>query len=249
MYRVILIDDENKPREVLSLKIKEFCPLLEIVDTASSVNEGYEKCLEHHPDIVFLDVNLSNETGFDLLNKFTSIPFEVIFATAYHQYAIEAFMVSAVGYLMKPIKSEELIKAVNVAIQHLKFKNTAQKYDTLIHNIKSVSSQYQKIVIPCVDRYEFVDINQILFCEGNDKYTNIYVKDGRKILSSFYIGKFKSMLVDHGFYITHKSYIVNLSFVKTLTSDDEITLNHADFRIPLARRRKTDFLQTLGGRL
>jgi two-component system LytT family response regulator len=207
MYKVIIIDDESKPREVLSIKIREECPMLDVVATAASAQEGYELCRTCHPDIVFLDVNMPNESGFDFIKKFVAIDFEVIFVTAYQEFAIEAFKVSAVGYLLKPVKSEELVKAVNAAIAHRDLIFSAQKYATLTHNIKPNNHDKKRIVIPCSDRYEFVEIEQIVLCESSDKYTFIYVSDGRKILSSQYLGVYKNMLEEYGFFGKNKRYI------------------------------------------
>jgi len=245
VYKVIIVDDESKPREVLVIKIKEECPMLNIVCTASSAQEGYELCQLHHPDIVFLDVNMPNESGFDFIRKYSSVPFEVIFATAYQEFAIDAFKSAAVGYLLKPVKNEELVIAVNNAIAHLSLKNSALKYETLFHNIKPANQNTQKIVIPCSDRYEFIDVDQIVLCESSDKYTFIYVNDGRKILSSQYLGNFKTMLEEHGFFVPHKSYVVNTKYISSLTHEDEILMKSVSVKVPLARRRKAEFLQAM----
>ncbi|MBK9254925.1 MAG: response regulator transcription factor [Saprospiraceae bacterium] len=245
MYKVIIIDDESKPREVLSIKIREECPMLEIVAAAASAQEGYELCRMHHPDIVFLDVSMPNESGFDFIKKFDAIPFEVIFATAYQEFAIEAFKVSAVGYLLKPVKSEELVKAVNTAIDHLNFKYSAQKYAALTHNIKPNNQTKKRIVIPCSDRYEFVDIEQIVICESSDKYTYIHINDGRKILSSQYLGFYKNILEEFGFFVPHKSFVINMNYVVSLTLEDEILFKNSTLKVPLARRRKADFLHEI----
>jgi len=245
LYKAIIIDDESKPREVLALKIKESCPSLEIVDIAESAQEGFLKCQIHHPHIVFIDVTMPNETGFDFLRKFDSIPFEIIFATAYQEFAVDAFKVSAVGFLLKPIRTEDLVIAVNTAIDHLLLKNTAEKYKALFHNIKPTNRDNQMIVVPAGERYEMVDVDQIMYFEGSEKYTYIYAADGRKILSSQYIGKYKNMMAEQSFFITHKSYMVNLKFVLALSKEDEIILSDGHTKIPLARRRKAEFLQVV----
>lgn len=248
MYKVIIIDDELKPREVLSIKIMEECPKVEIVGQASSAQEGYELCQMFHPDIVFLDVNMPNESGFDFIRKFKNIPFEIIFATAYQEFAIDAFKVSAVGYLLKPIKSEELVMAVNTALDRLALKNSAYRFQMLLDNMKPNNNAKQKIVIPCHDRYEFIDIKEIILCESTDKYTYIYVSDGRKILSSQYLGIFKKILEGEDFFVPHKSYVINMTYIISLTLEDEIIIKSIDIKIPLARRRKVDFLKAIAGK-
>ncbi len=245
MFKAIIIDDESKPREVLSMKIRELCPDLEIVGTADSAASGYDLCVRMKPDIVFLDVNMPKESGLDFLAKFKEITFEIIFSTAYEQYALEAFKVAAVGYLLKPVKSEDLQIAVEIATNQLKLKNAGSKIATLLHNIKPDNVEKKKLVIPGTDRYEFVNIDQIVLCESSDKYTYIYTENGQKILSSQYLGWYKGLLEPLGFFVPHKSYIINLKYINSLTHDDEILMKLTTVKVPLARRRKAEFLHAV----
>ncbi len=247
MHRVIIVDDESKMRELLASKLTRLFPSFDIIAMVSSVREAHAKCLELKPDIVFLDVQMPLENGFDFIQKFENIDFEIIFATAFQEYALQAFRVSATGFVLKPYSDEDLEIAVNSAIEQLNIKQTTVKYEALLENIKPHNSENQKLVIPCKDRYQVIQIDEILYCEGEDKYTNIFIKDGRKILSSYYIGKFKTMLPPESFFVSHKSYIVNINAIKALTTDDEIVLQN-DKIIPLARRRKVEFMQALVGR-
>lgn len=245
MYKVIIIDDESKPRDVLVLKIKDLCPELEIIGTADSAMSGFELCQTHKPDIVFLDVNMPQESGLDFVTKFDRITFEIIFTTAFQEYALDAFRVAAVGYLLKPIINDELVLATQLAIKQLTLKNQEKKISTLIENIKSPSGESKKLVIPGTDRYEFINIDQIVVCESCDKYTYIYTESGQKFLSSQYLGHYKSILEPIGFFVPHKSYIINLKYINSLTHDDEIILRMCNIRVPLARRRKAEFLHQI----
>lgn len=242
MYKVIIIEDEPKPREVLCMKILQEFPILEIVATAVNADEGYQLCTEHKPDIVFLDVNMPVKSGFDFLTMFDKVPFEIIFCTAYHKYALDAFKVSAVGYLLKPVNTEDLRLAVEQAIRQLHLKNTEKKIDALLLNIKQGNSERKKLVIPGIEKYEFVDIEKIILCESTEKYTYIYTEGAQKLLSSYYLGHYKNILEPMGFFVPHKSYIINGKYITSLTHEDEIIMKGIDMRIPLARRRKTDFL-------
>jgi two-component system, LytTR family, response regulator len=245
VYKVIIIDDEQKPRDVLAMKITDECPELTIVGTADSAESGYQLCQKMQPDIVFLDVNMPKESGFDFISKFTEVPFEIIFSTAYEQYALEAFKVAAVGYLLKPVKTEDLKIAVTSALTQLNLKNTGNKLSTLLHNMKPANAEKKKLVIPATDRYEFVNIDQIVLCESTDKYTYLHTDNGQKILSSQYLGWYKSILEPLGFFVPHKSFIINLKYINSLTHDDEILMKTSTIRVPLARRRKSDFLQAV----
>jgi two-component system LytT family response regulator len=244
MLKTILIDDEFKPRELLAIKIKELCPQLEIIGKASSAQEGYELCMALNPDLVFLDISMPQESGVDFIDKFESIPFEIIFATAHNNFAIDAFKVSAVGYLLKPIENDLLVKAVEVAVKQITYKTSMQRYETLVSNYNAKNPLDQKLVIPSNNGYDIVFIKDILCFEGFEKYTYIHVKDGRKILSSNNIGKYKDILENHGFFVCHKSYIVNMNFIKSISAEDDIILVN-DFKAPLARRRKNEFMAIL----
>jgi two-component system, LytTR family, response regulator len=244
MLTTILIDDEFKPRELLAIKIQELCPQLDIVGKASSAQEGYEMCMKLKPELVFLDISMPQESGFDFIKKFDKVDFEVIFATAHNEFAIDAFNFSAVGYLLKPIENEALINAVDAAIKQKNYKYSLIRYEALIENHNMISNENQKLVIPSNEGYEIVIIKDILCFEGTDKYTYIHVNDGRKILSSNNIGKYKNLLESNGFFVCHKSYIVNMKFIRTLTTDDDIVLSN-NFKVPLARRRKIEFMQLL----
>ena len=246
-YKAIIIDDEYKLRELLAMKLRELFPEIEIIAMINNIQDAYQQCIELKPDIVFLDVEMPQGTGFDFIKKFSAIDFEIIFATAHQEYALEAFKVSATGFILKPYSNEDIETAVNTAIELLDIKHVSKKYDILIENLKPQNSQNQQLVIPCKDRYEFVQIDDITYCEGDDKYTFLHVKDGRKILSSKYIGKFKVMLANHQFFVSHKSYIVNMKMVKALTNEDQIVLTNNEV-IPLARRRKVEFMHALLGK-
>jgi two-component system, LytTR family, response regulator len=241
MLKTILIDDEFKPREIMAIKIDKLCPELEIVGKASSAEEGYLLCQELKPDLVFLDINMPQENGFDFLKKFDHIDFEIIFATAHSDYAIDAFNVSAVGYLLKPIENDALKNAVELAIIQRGYKSSKQRYETLSSNFEEKNSVVQKLVIPSNEGYEVVMIKDIICVEGSEKYSYIYVNDGRKILSSNYIGKYKNMLENLGFFVCHKSYIVNMDFVKSVNNEDDIIMSN-NVKVPLARRRKLEFM-------
>lgn len=244
MIKTILIDDEFKPRELLAIKLAEHCPQLHIVGKASTAQEGFEMCTALQPEIVFLDINMPNETGFDFVKKFDAVPFEIIFVTAHSEFAIDAFRISAVGYILKPIENGDLIMAVNNAIKQRTYKSSLKRYESLVENFEVQSNLDQKLVVPGIDGYEVIKIKNILCFEGTEKYTMIHVDDGRKVLSSSNVGKYKNLFDNHGFFVCHKSYVVNIKFIKTITQDDEIIMTN-DLKIHIARRRKMEFMQLL----
>ncbi|MCY7360779.1 MAG: response regulator, partial [Ignavibacteria bacterium] len=136
IYKVIIVDDEYKLRELLALKLQELFPKIEIVAMAGNIKDAYDQCIALKPDIVFLDVHMPQGTGFDFIKKFSFIDFEIIFATAHQEHALEAFKVSATGFVLKPYNNEDLETAVNSAIEHLNIKYVSKKYEILIENLK-----------------------------------------------------------------------------------------------------------------
>jgi two-component system LytT family response regulator len=241
MYKAIIIDDESKPRELLKIKIEDLMPALKVVATASSALEGFQLCNEYHPDLVFLDVQMPEYSGFDFVKMFENVNFEIIFVTAYTEFLLDAFKISAVGYVLKPVNNDELVQAIDHAIQKIKLKQNAERYKSLLFNLQP-NNTLKRFVIPCHDRYEFIIKDDIVFCQGDEKYTQIITKDGAKFLCTYNIGKVKMILNDDSFFLCHKSFLINVHFVKSLTSEDEILMAHNATRIPLARRRKIDFL-------
>ena len=213
MLKTILVDDEPKVRAVLELKLKDKCPEVEVIGLASSVSEAYELIKKESPDLLFLDIAMPGESGFDLIARFDKINFDIIFVTGFNEYAIDALRVSAVDYLLKPVINDELIKSVQKAKERKKQRDTVGRYEILKHNINHMGDQQTKIAIPGVQAYDFITVGDIIRCEGWQKYTKIYLKDSSCILSSYNLGVYKTMLDKFSFYSCHKSHFINTKHV------------------------------------
>lgn len=238
--RILIIDDESKLRQVLRMKIVANCPNYEIIGEAGSVDEGLRMIKKHSPTIVLLDIAMPGSSGLELFNRIEKVDFEVIFVTGYDEYALSALKVSAVDYLLKPVRTDELIAALNKAASLNRDKEKLERYEILAHNINHVGDQETKIAISGAESYEFVEVADILRCEGWQKYTRIFLKDGRMILSSYNIGVFKKMLTDYGFFSSHKSHLINTRYViRYLKEGIVVMVDNSE--VPLARRRKDDF--------
>jgi two-component system LytT family response regulator len=242
MIKTIIIDDEAKLREVLRIKLEQCCPEIDILDLAHNAEDAYNKIKLHEPQLIFLDINMPGETGFELLNRFQKINFEIIFATGYNEYALDALKVSAVDYVLKPIKNEDLIAAVNKAVIRIKDREKIEKYDVLKHNINNLGNQSAKVAIPGSSSIDFVTISEIIRCEGWNKYTKIHLKDQNVIVSSYNIGVFKDMFKPYDFYSTHKSHIVNKRYIKKYIKEGSLIMID-NSEVPLARRRKEEFTE------
>lgn len=242
-YSAIIVDDEIKLQEVIRIKLEKFCPQIEILAMAENVQEAYQLIRKYQPNIVFLDIAMPLESGFDLLYKFSHITFEVIFATGFEQYALKALKLCAVDYLLKPISTDELIAAVNKAIQNIQNRQKIARYEVLKKNLHSTGKQDVRISIPSATDHQFVKVSDIVRCEGWQKYTRIYLEAGVCILSSYNIGVFKEMLEPYDFYTTHRSHIINTTKIERYIKKGEVLLSDGS-HVPVARRKKEVFYKT-----
>jgi len=239
-YKAIIVDDEVKLQEVLRIKLDRFCPNIKLVGIAANVPEAFQLIQEQDPTIVFLDIAMPKESGFDLLQRFESIHFEIIFVTGFDEYALDALKLSAVDYLLKPVDTKELQKAVEKAIVNIQNRQKIERYEVLKHNLNSSDEMDKKISIPNSNSHIFVHASEIIRCEGWNKYTKIYLQSGECIVSSYNIGTFKDLLEPHGFYTPHRSHVINPNEIQQYFNTGKVVLNDGS-EIPIARRNKEEF--------
>lgn len=241
--KVILIDDESVSNESLKLIIQEFLQDVEIIGTANSANEARELISVNKPDLIFLDIEMPAENGFDLLKSIKDIDFQIIFITAYNQYAIQAFKFSAIDYLLKPVKIPELIDAVNRA-KSLMHKRQIPDFRILLENLQV--QKPLKIVLNTNESREYVNVSDIIHVEGDVNYSKFYLTGKRVIMVSKTLKVFEEMLAGHGFYRTHKSSLVNLQYVKRILTREGLSIEMADGSIAmLSRHGKDEFIQIM----
>lgn len=211
--KAIIIEDEEISREILRNYLATYCQNVEVLAEASNINDGKALIQEHNPDIVFLDIEMPFGNGFDLLEKLSDITFEVIFITAFSDYAIKAINLSASAYLLKPIDIDELVAAVDKVQE--KILNNVENVNTkiLADNIKSISNREQKIVLPQMDGFEVVKIKNIVRAEASDNYTILFIEGGEKYTMSKTLKFYEGLLSDFGFLRTHKSHLLNLDHI------------------------------------
>ncbi|RFS16113.1 LytTR family DNA-binding domain-containing protein [Emticicia sp. C21] len=247
MYKAIIVDDENRSVETLSSIIYLFCSTeVEVIGTANSIQEAYQLIQEKSPDIVFLDVEMPHGSGFDLLEKFTNPKFEVIFTTGFDHYAVTAIKFSALDYLLKPINIEELKQAIGKAKERIEKKNSQQNFDHLIQNLKNPRDKSNKIPLPILNGFQFVPVNNIIYCEADEDYTHIYLNDNTKITVSKSIKDFEDLLANYDFFRIHHSFLVNRDYIKRYTKGEGGTITtEQGTELPVSRRRKSEFLEWL----
>lgn len=239
MYRAIIVDDELKACHVLKSLILELNLNINVTHVINYPLDAVQTIEEQKPDILFLDIDMPYLSGFDILQKIENPDFEIIFVTGHNEYAINAFKVSASGYILKPIDIDELSKTLLQSIERIKLKKSSTQNKVLINNLYSNTDQ--KIGIPTMEGLDFVSIASIIRCEAVLKCTKIFTESHPTLISSYNIGEFKKLLDNYNFFATHKSHIINLEKIKKYYKDGTILMQD-DSMVPLARRRKQDFL-------
>lgn len=249
MLKAVLIDDEDNSRETLKGKLDLFCPEVEIVGEATNVAEGIELLTAQKPDILFLDIQLSGESGFDILEAIkeeADINPEIIFITAHDEFAVRAIKFSALDYLLKPIDPEELVKSIRKAEDQRGLPKNSTNLNVLVENIRQASDSPKKIVIPTSDGMHVIKISEIIRLESSSNYTTFFIKDQKSLLASKTLKEFDNMLTNYNFHRIHKSHLVNMNYLKRYVQTDGGYLILEDgSRIPVANRKKEQLLSTL----
>ena len=243
MYNALIIDDESNARNALKNLLSKHCQQINVIGEAQNVAEGLSAIRKYSPDLIFLDVQMPDGTGFDLLEQIGDVRFKVIFASAYDKFAIQAFRFSALDYLQKPVEPEKLIDACS------KLGPADDKYDELNKKLEvllSNKNSFEKITLPTLDGIIFVKIKEIVRCESDNNYTNFFLKDGKRILVSKTLKEYDEMLSPFNFFRIHKSYLINLAFLEQYKKGEGgYVIMEDGAELEVSRRRKEDFMQAL----
>ncbi|HAW18915.1 MAG TPA: DNA-binding response regulator [Flavobacteriales bacterium] len=242
--RALIVDDEELARENLKFLLADYCPNVQVEGTASSAKEAVRFLKTNNIDLLLLDIEMPNGSGFELLESLQGeIDFKIIFITAYHEYALKAFKFSAVDYLLKPINPEDLEAAIG-KISPGGALEPQENIQALIENMNSKSSGINKIALASMEGLQFVDLSEIVYCESQDNYTQFFLVDGSKIMVSKTIKYYEEVLDSSKFFRVHRSNIINLSFIdKYVKGEGGYVVLKQGARIPVSRRRKESFLQ------
>jgi two-component system LytT family response regulator len=214
MIKAVLIDDEANNNMILANMLREFCPDVVVTGVAETVAKGEALIRKFKPDLVFLDIEMPYGNGFDLLDRLRPINFEVVFVTAFNEYAIRAFRYSALDYLLKPVEFEKLQEAVAKAERNLQLKNFGQRLDLYMHTLEKINPSLQKIALPAKKGVVLVPLSDIIRCEANRGYTLFIIKNMEKIISSKNIKEYEELLPANLFLRIHHSHLVNYLFIR-----------------------------------
>lgn len=241
--RTIIIDDEEKARKTIMGFLAMSCKEIEIVAQAESVETGLKAIREFQPELVLLDINMPDGTGFDLLKLIGNFSFKLIFVTAYEEYAVKAFKFSAIDYILKPINPTELIEAVEKARQLFDKENFELRYKAFIANYDNKLKSDKKLVLKTSESIFMIEVKDIIRCEADGSYTTFYLNDCRKILVSKNLKEYEDMLTELNFFRAHHSHLVNLNYMQSFEKrDGGYILMKDKSMVPVSTRRKDELL-------
>lgn len=246
MIRAILIDDEQHCLKSLQNDLKKYCPSVSIVDSCSNGKEGILSIKKHHPDLVFLDVQMPWMSGFEMLEILEEVDFSIIFTTAHDEFAARAFRISAIDYLLKPIDSADLQEAVRKVENKMNSGNGLQHINTFLENIRKPSGN-QKIALPQREGYEFVDVSSIVYCYAEGAYTKIFIADKKAMLISKTLGDIEELLPPEIFQRIHHSTLVNVNYIlQFLRTDGGNVVLKTGEKLAVSKSKKDNLLEKLG---
>lgn len=248
MIRTVIIDDETNARNTLKSLLRAINAPLEIVGEGDDVAAAKSIIQSEKPDLVFLDIQLKTGTGFDVLKSLSGFKGEIIFVTAYDNYAIQAFQMAAFGYLLKPLQINELKEVVSrFSEQFNAKKNTTSRAQILIENFEE--GNIKKLVIQNVNGFRVLSLNEIIYLKGEVNYTRFLLKGGEKLMTSKTLKEYETLLNEYGFYRIHQSYLINLRHVKEYIKGEggEVVMINND-HLDVSRRRKSQFIARFLGR-
>jgi two-component system, LytTR family, response regulator len=231
--KALIVDDEPRARRILEELLKEYCPTVEVIDTADDVPNAVKAIQKHKPDVVFLDIEMPQYTGFQLFEFFEEITFEVIFTTAYRDYALQAFQVDASDYLLKPIQIGLLMQAVEKVQKYIEAKKQTNNTNAI-----------HRITVPFSEGLMFLEPQDIITLKAEGSYTQVCLVEDKKVLVSKNIKFFEDLLKDSFFFRPHRSFIINLNFVKQyLRQDGGIIVMENGDQVYISREKRDEFLQ------
>jgi len=244
MIKAIIIEDEPRSLKLLTNLLNTYCPNVRVVGEASNVENGYHQILQQVPDVVFLDIELQRETGFDLLNRFDEIQFEIIFTTAFEHYALKAIKACALDYLLKPIDIDELQLAIGKIDVIGDESKLNKKIDIFKQSMIGSKAQSYQLALPSVDGLTIVRIDEIIYLRSDRQYTIFCLNTGEKLITSKNLGEYEEFLSGYNFFRVHHSSIINVAEVKKYLRGDGgmVVMSNGD-QIEVAKRRKDDFLK------
>ncbi len=246
MLTAVIIDDEKNALDVLDMQLNQFCKEVSIVAKCESGEKGITAIKKNNPDLVFLDIEMPHKNGFDVLKETSQFNYDVIFTTAYDQFAIKAFKFSAIDYLLKPIDILELQAAVEKVKNKKGSTSLEEKLKTLLNQLQPPSAVKQQIIaLPIGDGMQFMQPDDILRCESDSNYTHIFLTSGKKITTAKTLKDVEENLVGLDFYRIHQSHLVNMHHIsKVVRGDGGYVVMDDGTNLTISRNKKEAFMDS-----
>lgn len=244
--KVLIIDNEAPILAGLRIQLETYCPEMTALQEATGVATGLQAIENFQPDIVFLDVEMDDGTGFDLLKQLGSYNFQLIFITAHNKYAVDAFRFSAIDFLLKPIDTDDLLSSLEKAISNLKNKNLKEQIQVLNESLNAISLEHKKIVLKDKDSIYFIKVNDIIRCHAEGPYTEFFVTGGQRITISKNLKEYEEMLEPFGFIRAHHSHLINIRKIIRFDKTDgcNLIMENND-EVPVSQRKKEHLLEII----
>ncbi|HEX5026188.1 MAG TPA: LytTR family DNA-binding domain-containing protein [Agriterribacter sp.] len=244
MLKCVLVDDEKNALEMMEWLLKTYCPQASVVAMCNTAEKGIEAIHKHNPDVVFLDIEMPRMNGFDMLEQVNKLSFEVVFCTAYDQFAIKAFKYAALNYLLKPVDPDDL-KATISRVEEKKAIPTKEQFALLMQHMKQPAKTTPlRIALTTGDGLIFVPTVDIIYCKAESNYTNVILSGGKKIMVSRVLKEMDEALSGADFYRVHSSYLINLNHVKKfIRGEGGYIVMDNDDNVTLSRSRRSEFLE------
>lgn len=244
MIRCILIDDEKNALEMMEWLLTTYCPDVEILAMCNSAEEGIKAIIQHRPDIVFLDIEMPKMNGFDMLEQFDELFFDVVFCTAYDQFAIKAFRYSALNYLLKPVDPDDLRSTIK-RMEEKKTTPTRAQFELMLQTLKQPGKTTPpRVALTTGDGLIFVPTSDIIYCEAESNYTNVVLTGGKKILVSKVLKDIDEVLSGPDFYRVHSSFLININRIKKLVrGEGGYIIMDNDATVSISRSKRQEFME------
>jgi len=243
MLKAVVIEDEPKTREAITNIINRLCHDIKVVATGHNVQTGIDAIYNARPDVLLIDIELSDGNAFDILRHIFNIDFQIIFVTAHEGYALKAIKFNAFDYILKPFSVEELTSVLEKATKEVNKKKTEVYLESLLHSIDE--RENKRIVLKTADEIHLVNISDIIHCEADSSYTHFFLKDGSQLTASNHLKEYEELLKDHHFFRVHHSHLVNLNEVKKFhKSGGGYVLMTNGKKIPVSSRKKERLFKT-----
>jgi two-component system LytT family response regulator len=245
MIKAVIIDDEQSSVDLTSGMLAFYKDNISLCATGNSVEEGYQLISTHKPNLVFLDVEMEDGSGFDLLNRLGRIDFKVVFITAHNEFALRGLKYSAMDYLLKPLSPLDFSEAVRKAMQAINYDEINLQMKTLLHNIGQQQQHHRKVIFKTQDRIYAVETPNIIRFESEGSYTTVYLTEGKKIIVSKIIKEYEEIMTPEGFIRVHQSHLVNRNHIFCFEKQDNVITMKDGAIVPVSTRKKEMVLQLI----